>query len=292
VSAEVGASFTYRVEVSNGGDVTATGATATIAIPNGLQLQSSSVTQGTCSNSVSQVSCNLDNVPAAATRTITLTLRGASAGRFTSDIQVAAANDANKGNDTAQAIINIGAVVGGTTVFESHFDTGSGGFFYLDNTFRATRQATYASGTWLPTGGFSGAGLRVALGGLNDNDVLNMSGGWRHPFRLNAQRRLTLSLRVKLDQAANYGNDAISQALLSLDGRLIGATASQDFLTQLRGNGVGGAPQSTGWQQLTIDLGVLEAGAHNITLGAFNNKKTSRDERTDVFIDDVVLKGQ
>ena len=60
----------------------------------------------------------------------------------------------------------------------------------------------------------------------------------------------------------------------------------------MRSNGNGGSALTSGWVQLTVDLGVLSAGAHTLAIGGFNNKKTYRDERTDVFIDDVVLTAQ
>ena len=292
INAQVGASFAYRIEVRNGGSVAATGATATIAIPNGLQLQSSAVTGGSCVNSATQASCTLGTIAAAATSTITLTVRGPSAGSFTSNIAVAAGNDSNAANNNAQAVINIGSTTGAGTIFESHFDTSTDSFTYADDAFRATRQPAYASGARVATGGFSGGGLSVVLGAIDGATVLNMSGGWRRTFTLSAQQRVSVALRVKLSPGANYESDETSQALLAIDGRLLSPVAGRDYLAQLLGNGNGGSALTTGWLQLTVDLGVLAAGSHTLTIGGFNNKKTTSNERTDVFIDDVVVTGQ
>ena len=292
INAAVGANFLYRVEVHNGGASAATGASAIVAVPNGALLQSSSVNLGTCTNSATQVSCSLGSIAAAATRTITLGLRGPSAGRFTSNVTVTAANDSNNANNSVQATINIGNNGTGATIFESHFDTGVDGFVFVDDAFRGTRQPNYASGVRSATEGFSGGGLVVKLGGINATHILNMSGGWRRTFTLPAQQRVTASVRIRLDQTPQYETDEFSQALLAIDNRLASNVTGQSFLLQLRGNGNGGVRLLSGWRQITVDLGVLAAGAHNLTIGGFNNKKTYFDERTDIYIDDVVLTGQ
>jgi hypothetical protein len=98
--------------------------------------------------------------------------------------------------------------------------------------------------------------------------------------------------RYRLNQTPHYESDEVSQALLSVDGRLISTVATQDFLAQIRGNGNGGANIGTGWRSVNVDLGVLAAGAHTVVIGGFNNKKTHSDEQSRVFIDDVVLTGQ
>ncbi len=292
INSAINTNLSYRVEVRNGGSVAATGSTATISVPNGLQLISSSTTQGTCANATTQVTCNVGSIAASSAPTVTLTLRGASAGRFTSNVAVAAANDGIALNNTVQATINIGGTTAATTIFESHFDTGADGFVYVDDAFRATRQPAYASGTRLATGGFSGGGLNVVLGGLNNDDILNMSGGWRRSFNLATSRRSSASLRVKLNQSPPYESDEFSQALLAIDSRLVSQVAGRDYLTRIVGNGEGGSAITSGWIKITVDLGVLSAGTHTLTIGGFNNKKTFNNERTDVFIDDVSLTAQ
>jgi hypothetical protein len=60
-------------------------------------------------------------------------------------------------------------------------------------------------------------------------------------------------------------------------------------VSQIAGDGNGGAPRTTGFQLVTLDLGTRAAGSHRLTLGGFNNQKTLNDESTEILIDDVVL---
>lgn len=177
-----------------------------------------------------------------------------------------------------------------TTIFSARFDTGADGFGYVDDAF-STTQPSFATGQFSNTVGFSGGGLQVLLGGLDDTVILNMSGGWRRTFSLPSSRRVLVSLRYNLTQAANYEGDEFSDALLTVDGRRVGAGGSTS-LARIAGDGNGGAPRSTGWVAVQVDLGTLAAGSHTLTIGGFNNKKTFRDEATEVRIDDVVVTAQ
>jgi photosystem II stability/assembly factor-like uncharacterized protein len=174
------------------------------------------------------------------------------------------------------------------TVIDAHFDVDADGFSYADDAFRATAQPAYASGSRIATGGFSGGGLRVALGGIDDAVITNMSGGWSRTVDLPRSGRLRLSLRIQVTQTSEYESNELSQGLVSIDGTLVG-TGANDFVAQVVGDGNGGAPRTTGFQPVTLDLGVRAAGSHRLTLGGFNNQKTLNNESTEVVIDDVVL---
>lgn len=176
------------------------------------------------------------------------------------------------------------------TLFESHFDSGVDGFRYIDDTF-GTNQPGYARGQFIRNGGFNGGGVRVLLGGRNNVEILDMSGGWQRSFTLATAHRVVVSFRYQLIQAAGYENDEFSQALFSVDGRFIGS-ANNSFLAQIFGDGDGGTVQTSGWVSVELDLGVLTAGVHHLNIGGFNKKKTSRDELTEVRIDDVVARTQ
>jgi hypothetical protein len=102
---------------------------------------------------------------------------------------------------------------------------------------------------------------------------------------------VSVSLRYNLTQAANYESDEFSDALLTIDGRSVG-TGGNSFLARVAGDGNGGSPRTTGWVTTQVGLGTLSAGSHTLTIGGFNNKKTFRDEVTDVRIDDVVVTAQ
>jgi hypothetical protein len=174
------------------------------------------------------------------------------------------------------------------TVIDAHFDVDAEGFTYADDAFRATAQPAYASGTRIATGSFSGGGLRVALGGIDNAVITNMSGGWSRTFDLPRSGRVQLSVRMQVTQSSEYESNELSQALVSIDGTLVGV-APNDFISQVAGDGNGGTPRTTGFQLITLDLGTRAAGTHQLTLGGFNNQKTLNDESTEILIDDVVL---
>jgi len=176
----------------------------------------------------------------------------------------------------------------GAVLFSATFDTSQDGFTYADDTFRGTIQPTYATGARLTSGGFSGGALRVRVGGVNDNDINGMSGGWRRSFTLAAPTGLSLTLRLKVTQTANYESDESSDGLLSVDGVLVGAGGT-DRLSRVVGDGNGGSARTTGFLLHQLDLGTLPAGTHTITIGGYNSKKTLADESTDIVLDDVVL---
>ncbi|MDR4493425.1 MAG: M12 family metallo-peptidase [Nitrospirales bacterium] len=202
----------------------------------------------------------------------------------------ASATDRNGQTTTATMLIVLSIEDAGPLLFEAHFETGADEFMYVDDAFRNTREPHFAQGTLEPKRGFSGGGLQIQLGGLNHSDIMGMSGGWRRTFTLEHAKNITLSFRYDLTQASDYENDEISEALLLVDDRLIGIDGSE-ILAQLMGNGNGGPPQTTGWIPVIIPLGMLDAGPHHITIGAFNNKKTYQNETTEILIDDVEIRG-
>ena len=171
----------------------------------------------------------------------------------------------------------------------STFDAGPEGFVYHDDLFRDTSRPAYASGAYDPQGGYTGPGLAVTLGGIDGVDVTDgMSGGWQIGFQLETATPLTLDLRYELTQADNYESDEYSQALVSLDGVLVG-NPPHDYLAQIVGNGTGGGAITTGWQTFHADLGTVPPGLHALAIGGYNNQKTNDDEATWVGFDDVSL---
>ena len=170
----------------------------------------------------------------------------------------------------------------------AHFESDEQGFLYQDDTFRNSAQPAYADGSYEPAGGFAGGGLRVALGGLDNTTVLDMSGGWLISLDLAATTEVQLSFRYNLTQSGNYEADEFSQVLLSIDGTLMGQ-APNDFVAEIVGDGNNGPDLSTGWQLFEIILGQLSAGTHSIILGGYNNKKNGMSETTEVLLDDVIV---
>jgi hypothetical protein len=180
----------------------------------------------------------------------------------------------------------------GTLLLGADFNVNTNGFTYADDTFRGTTQAAYASGARITSGGFTGGALRVQLGGVDDTDILGMSGGWRRSFNiLGAPTAVTLTFRVNVTQSASYETNEMSDGLFSIDGRLLGVGGT-DRLVRVVGDGNGGTPRTSGWQLITLDLGTLAIGPHTLTFGGFNSQKTLADESTDVLIDDVALRSR
>ncbi len=106
---------------------------------------------------------------------------------------------------------------GGTALLEAHFDGGADGFAYADDLFRATTQPAYASGEQLASGGFSGGGLKVLVGGINGSNIQKMSGGWQRSFSVATTGPTTLTFRYKLG-ITNLKSDRFGQMLVSVNG--------------------------------------------------------------------------
>jgi hypothetical protein len=176
-----------------------------------------------------------------------------------------------------------------TTVVDADFDSDTDGFNYSDDTFRGTSQGYYARGDRLATGGFGGSGgLRVRLGGRDDNNIYNMSGGWQETFNLSAASDVAVSFRYNLTQAQDYEAGECSDMLMSMNGVLYGSGAT-DYIAQICGDGNGGGARSTGWQVYTTNIGSLGAGNHTLIIGGYNNRKTETSEQTAILIDDVTV---
>jgi hypothetical protein len=115
-----------------------------------------------------------------------------------------------------------------------------------------------------------------------------MSGGFRNTFTLSAPQTVTVSFRYNLTQSEGYEADEISEALVTVDSVLFGIPPN-DYVAQLVGDGNGGGPITTGWQQVTLNVGTLGTGLHTVIVGAYNGKKTAIDETTNVLFDDLVV---
>jgi PKD domain len=171
-------------------------------------------------------------------------------------------------------------------ILEAHFNSGTDGFAYQDNTFRSTTQPAYATGARVASGGVSGGALRVQVGGVDDAAIVGMSGGWRVTFNLAQAQAVRLSFAYRLTQAANYESDERSQLLAALDGAYLGPGG---VIAQFVGDGNGGSARTTGFQTFQADLGTRAAGTHTLVIGVFNSKKTTADESTEALIDDVLV---
>jgi hypothetical protein len=127
----------------------------------------------------------------------------------------------------------------------------------------------------------------VVLGGLDNNVIIGMSGGFLRGFALTYESTVTVEIVFQMNQAFGYDTDEYSDALCTVDGKLLGATNGIDYLARLVGDGTQGPIQTTGLKTVTLSVGILAPGAHEIAIGGFNNKKTYYTEITTIFIDAV-----
>ena len=160
------------------------------------------------------------------------------------------------------------------------FDSGAGPFGYQDDTFRGTANPTFAAGTYEAAGGQTGGGVRVQVGG----NSTNMSGGWVASFNVGAiADSVTVEVSFRLLFSGGYEPDEFGEALLSIDGTLVGVTPN-DYLFQFVGDA--STNWDSGWLTETFTFS-LAPGAHQIIVGGWNNQSTTSGEITEIFFDDV-----
>ena len=149
---------------------------------------------------------------------------------------------------TAGALVEAG--IDDVIIFEpiplelATFDSGAEGFTYVDDAFRNTNQPTYADGSYQASGGNSGGGLQVELGGINGDDIDDMSGGWLKTFTVPGDGNGYLTFDYQLTVDNEYESDEYGEALISLNGTLLGLDGN-DYLIQIDGEASNSA---SGWQ--------------------------------------------
>ncbi|MEZ4608265.1 MAG: hypothetical protein R2865_16115 [Deinococcales bacterium] len=175
-------------------------------------------------------------------------------------------------------------------LWSNNFDQGSEDFSYVDNLFRNSQAPSYAQGQYLNNGGYLQGGLEVFVGGIDASNQTNISGGWRKTFNLNSSQHLWLSFRYKLSLIQSCDDGENAEAMVALDGKVYGKLP-RDYVGKLMGSSASSsyAYDSTGWQRVFIDLGMVESGSHTLDLGAYLSQKTFYDEFAYLHLDDVVM---
>ena len=302
LTVQKGKSFKFLVEVKNVGLGTARRVLVRVPIEKGMYARriKTIIGRGQCIGGIT-VSCSLGNMGPNTSRTISVEIQANNEGEFDIDAMVRSSNDSNPDNNKSQAIVNVvdesvPSTTPPTTVppttsglIEAHFDKGLDGFVYIDDAFRNTSQPAYAHGNRSRRGGFSRGGLRVVTGKGRRVPETTMSGGFKRTFSLENATAVTLSFRYKLTQGRNFNEDEFSEALVSIDDELMSPQAGIDYLARIQGDGRGGRNQTTGWQVVTLDLGVLSAGEHNLIIGESSNRTGGRRKMAYIDIDDVVM---
>ena len=162
-------------------------------------------------------------------------------------------------------------------LIDADFEDGTDSFVFVDDPF-GTSNAEYSRGRLAQLQGESRRVVTI-LGGRDRERINGMSGGWEATFTLDSGADVRIEFTYRLDQSASYESDEISQAILSIGGE-------ETILAEFVGDGNGGSHQNTGIQSFSVEVN-LDAGTHSLVLGAFNNKKTARNERTSASFDDV-----
>ena len=169
------------------------------------------------------------------------------------------------------------------------FPTDAEMFQFAANIFSGSATPGYASGTWVAAGGHSGSGaIEVRLGGIDDNPIYNMSGGWQTVFDLSADTELSLSFFYTCNMSGKYESDEYAEVRAALDD---GGTTTyyglngNDYVAHWAGGG--SEPGAT----VTVPLGTQTAGSYTLALGGFNNKKTDDLEVTILTFDNILLEG-
>ena len=171
----------------------------------------------------------------------------------------------------------------GCPLFFARFDSDTDGFSYEDDTFFDTARPDYADGAYDPAGGASGGGLVVLVGGV-DNKIITggMSGGWTRTFELAAPSVVRVAFVYRIQFPEDYESNECSRVLVSVDGGLSGP-GLRDPLLEVCG-GIGNF--DSGWVDVSFEV-PLPGGTHDLTLGAWNNRKNQLEELTIVHFDDV-----
>ena len=107
----------------------------------------------------------------------------------------------------------------------------------------------------------------MQIGGVNGQNVPNLSGGWQHSFNLATSGQVTLSLRYNLSMVKSR-TDRFGQVLASIDGVLKGISPA-DYIVQLAGTG-GGGTSTTGWVQVQITWYAVGRQSHSVA-GRFHD---------------------
>ena len=159
----------------------------------------------------------------------------------------------------------------------------SGGFVFVDDPF-GTSQPDYAAGVVDETGGFSGAGLHITIGGLDNRFVPephSTSGAFTQSFTLAAAATLEVSLRYRLVNSNPFEQFEFGEAILEVNGVRYGNDENES-LVHINGGG------DSGWQSASFNL-PLQAGNHTITLGAYTGGTSRPNEEINVYFDDILV---
>jgi|GEM_PF-245487 len=182
------------------------------------------------------------------------------------EIQQAAIEDATNGG-------------GEGVILEADFDADADGFVFEPDVFD-TANPGYVQGGFVFE---PDRNAFISLGGVDNDDIIGMSGGWTRTFDLSQSTNIVIRLKYQLTISGSYESDEFSEVRIRVDD-------DEFILDTLYGDSYWWFPQTITNVDYELTL-PLSAGSHTLTLGGFNNKKTSFLEYTDVLFDDVIITG-
>ena len=160
------------------------------------------------------------------------------------------------------------------------FNWGPEGMTYFDGLFLGTQTDQYSAPT-------IGSGMiSVRLGDLPGTNLGAMSGGWATTVKFSEEVTVSVTFDYQISHTNAVGPSEIGDVLFSLDGSLIGLNG-QTHVDRLIPTGTGA--QSSGWQTVTLDLGTLSAGMHDVALGGFVSSLVDGNEVFTVNFDNFSL---
>ena len=166
---------------------------------------------------------------------------------------------------------------------------------YKDSTFRATvpfSNTIYANGGAETTSDNRDV-IFVTLGGIDNSDIDDISGGWSRVFQLARPNDITILISFQLQVSKTFATSEISEVLCSLDGDLL-RNGSDEFLAQLSGNENSRMLQQdssrfkfVGFKDVILSAKNVTAGNHTLVVGGHLTRKTFNDEVTIIRFDEV-----
>ena len=158
-------------------------------------------------------------------------------------------------------------------------------FSYFDDVFFETSKPVYAKGYTETTTDFRDV-ITVELGGVNNNDISGMSGGWSRNFDLEQESIVAVSITFQLQIDKHFEPSEETKVLCSIDGEFVN-NGSDYYLALLAGDGDSGEDMFIGFTNLELSPRYLEAGTHTILVGGYLSAKTQIQERSFIRFDRI-----
>lgn len=220
--------------------------------------------------------------------------------------------DNGDGTGTGTTETTVTEVTETVTLLTAGFGSGTEGFVFEDGVF-GTDTDDYSSGAADDDdassaddddtsvaddddGGFDDDGdeddgsLSITLGGQDNDNIGPMSGGWTTSVSLDQDHQnASLTFSYRMEYPGDAEPDEGAEVRVFVDGQPFGLNG-EDYIIRLTGEG--NDDVDTGWQTVTLDLGSLPAGSHEITLGGWFDGKTTTSEEVQISFDDVSLTGE